>query len=173
MHERIVSKERLVVKRVIKLVLLVVLFSVLISLSYATRRSISSAQAVDSPLITITNQDRIALGLAPLMPNIKLSAAAQAKAEDIFAVQYFDHYSPTGKSPWDFILESDYDYHRAGENLAIGFNDFESAEVAWLNSPSHRANILNTNFNDMGIGLKRGILQGKEAIVIVTMFGSP
>ena len=173
MHERIVSKERVIVGRVIKITLLVVLFSVLISLSYATRRSITSAQAVDSPLITITNQDRIALGLTPLMPNIKLSAAAQAKAEDIFAGQYFDHYSPTGKSPWDFILESNYGYHRAGENLALGFNDFETAETAWLNSPSHRANILNVNFSEMGVGLERGILQGKEAIVIVTMFGSP
>src|SRR3989344_5680972 len=105
MHERIVSKERVVVGKVIKITLLVVLFSVLISLSYATRRSISSAQAVDSPLITITNEDRVALGLTPLMPNIKLSAAAQATAAGIFASQYFDHYSPAGKSPWDFILK--------------------------------------------------------------------
>ena len=174
MHERIVSKERVkVIKRVTKAALLIVLFTAIITLSNSARRPVPAAQAVDSPLITMTNIDRLAVGLEALYPNVRLKNAAVAKAEDILREQYFDHYSPDGKSPWDFMAEKDYKYHRAGENLAVGFNDLSKVNDAWLSSPSHKANILNENFEDIGIGMSRGILWGREVVVIVQMFGEP
>lgn len=173
MHERIVSKERVIAREVVKTALLLVLFVSIITLSKSARRPVPAAQAVDSPLITMTNIDRLAVGLSALYPNVQLKNAANAKAEDILKEQYFDHYSPDGKSPWDFILQSGYKYHRAGENLAIGFNELSKVNDAWLASPGHKANILNDNFEDIGIGMSRGILWGREVVVIVQMFGEP
>jgi uncharacterized protein YkwD len=107
------------------------------------------------------------------MPSKQLNRAAEAKAQDILTNQYFDHYSPSGRSPWDFIRGAGYDYHRAGENLAVGFNSLDDVEKAWLDSPTHAANIFNVNYQDIGIGMARGLLDGKEVVVITQMFGTP
>lgn len=172
MHERKLNKLSYV-KEGAKAVLALVLFLSITTLSVSSVRSSSHAQAVDNPLITLTNQDRLAKGLNPLMPNKQLSNAAATKAQDILTDQYFDHYSPSGKTPWDFIRGAGYGYHRAGENLAVGFNSLDDVEKAWVNSPTHAANIFNVNYQEIGIGMARGLLDGKEVVVIVQMFGQP
>lgn len=141
-----------------------------LTLSFSSS-GIDVSQAVDSPLITYANVSRTDANIRTLTVNSQLTKAAQAKAEDILANQYFDHTRPDGKQPWDFIRESGYNYRYAGENLAIGFTDYITVHKAWLNSPEHKRNILNERFDEVGIGIARGIYNDKEAVVIVEMFG--
>ena len=72
-----------------------------------------------------------------------MSASALAKAEDMAINNYFAHYSPNGKKPWDWINRDNYAYLFVGENLAINFTSAEAVHEALMNSPTHRQNILN------------------------------
>lgn len=132
----------------------------------------SSAITIQN-VITLANQSRQSFGLGSLTESSLLNKAAQAKAEDMAAKGYFSHTSPDGKTPWNFIETSGYNYILAGENLAVHFTDAESMEQAWMNSPSHKANILNRNFEEIGIGIAQGQYQGKQTTFVVQMFGTP
>ncbi len=99
--------------------------------------------------------------------NEKLTRAAQLKAEDIIARNYFDHTGPDGEPPWVWLDKVDYDYAAAGENLAIDVNDPKVLIDAWINSPSHAKNILNENFIDVGIGIAKGRIGDRKTIVVV------
>ena len=131
------------------------------------------AQILESVLIEETNASRLADNLPSLEVNPLLSGAAQAKAQDMASKGYFAHTSPQGTTPWYWISRVGYQYSYAGENLAINFSDSKDAVNAWMNSASHRANILNGYFTEIGIGLAKGIYQDKETIFIVQMFGRP
>jgi hypothetical protein len=126
-------------------------------------------------IIALTNDIRQQYGLSPLKENPLLDAAAKQKAEDMFQNNYFSHFSPTGVSPWYWINKSGYNYHYAGENLAMNFIDSEEVVRAWLNSPGHRENLLNKNYQDIGLAVlpadfsKSGINQP----IVVQLFGSP
>ena len=85
--------------------------------------------------------------------------------------EYFSHTSPEGKTPWYWFRKNGYSYIYAGENLAIHFFDSKDLVQAWLDSPSHRANILNKNFSNIGVGISKGLYEGKETIFIVQLFG--
>lgn len=124
-------------------------------------------------LIKLTNQGRETLGLGPLTENSQLNKAASLKAQDMIAQDYFSHQSPEGKSPWYWIKSANYDYQYAGENLAIGFLDSEEVYQAWNDSPSHKANLFNPNYQDIGITVLKGDFQGNETYVVVQLFGSP
>lgn len=132
-----------------------------------------SSELTPVNIIGLTNESRLAFNLKALSQNEKLEQAAQAKAEDMLKNQYFAHNSPQGKAPWDFIRASGYEYLVAGENLAVNFTDAESVEQAWMNSPSHKANLLNKNYKEIGIGVSRGEYQGRQATFVVQMFGDP
>jgi len=93
-------------------------------------------------LFTLTNEQRQKKGLNNLSYNDKISNAAAKKANDMFAKNYWAHYGPDGESPWDFILDSGYKYEYAGENLAKNFLFSSGVINAWMNSPTHRENIL-------------------------------
>lgn len=123
-------------------------------------------------IITLTNQKRVENGLPALSFNGNLAAAAGAKATDMFAANYWAHNSPSGRTPWSFISGAGYKYITAGENLARDFNDASSIVSAWMNSPTHRSNILDRNFTEIGVVVESGSLQGKEGILVVQMFGS-
>lgn len=122
-------------------------------------------------IIELTNKSRLEAGISPLLINEKLTKAAKKKADDIFEFQYFDHNSPGGLTPWDFIKAEKYYYRYAGENLAICFKDVESAHEALMKSPSHRENILDKNYKDIGIAIEEGIMNEKEVTLIVYLFG--
>lgn len=124
-------------------------------------------------LIEMTNQERQEVGVSSLKLDQKLEGAAYLKAQDMMEKDYFAHQSPTGREPWDWLKEVDYNYRYAGENLAIGFLDSEEVVKAWIESPSHRENILNPNFQEMGIAVLRGNFQGSDTTVVVQFFGSP
>ena len=131
----------------------------------------SSAITVDN-IISLTNQSRQGYSLPALKENSELDQAAQTKANDMLAKGYFSHDTPDGKTPWDFITAAGYNYITAGENLAVNFSEAENVEDAWMNSPGHKANIVNTNYQDIGIGISQGEYQGHVAIFVVQMFGT-
>lgn len=122
-------------------------------------------------IITDTNKDRQAEGLKPLSENAALDSAAYAKAQDMFAENYWAHFSPSGKTPWDFILNAGYKFSYAGENLAKGFYNSDDVVKAWMNSPAHRDNLLNANYQDIGVAVVPGTLNGQQTTLVVQMFG--
>jgi len=134
--------------------------------------SVSVGNIDSMVLIELTNKDRIAQGLAPLSYNAKLAASSNLKADDMAKGQYFSHDSPSGVTPWHWFSTAGYTYRYAGENLAVDFSDSASIETAWMNSPGHRANILNPNYTEIGISLAKGIHKGREAIYVVEHFGT-
>ncbi len=124
-------------------------------------------------LLTYTNIQRKENGLSELRLNESLTSAAHAKAEDMFKNQYWAHVSPGGTEPWDFILGQDYDYIYAGENLAKNFNKSKDVVEAWMKSPSHRENLLSSNYDEIGFAVVNGVMDGYETTLVVQMFGRP
>jgi len=135
-------------------------------LAYAT--SIST-----SGLHSATNQARNQHGLSGYQLNSKLSSAAAAKAKDMFAKNYWAHNAPDGTTPWSFITKAGYSYATAGENLAKDFSASANVVNAWLSSSSHRANVLNKTYRDVGYAAVNGTLQGKQTTLVVAMYASP
>lgn len=124
-------------------------------------------------VIRLTNVERANNGLALLTSNSVLSQAALAKGNDMLAKGYWAHFAPDGTSPWTFFLNFGYKYRYAGENLARDFADAGSAVNAWMNSPTHKENILNPNYQEIGIGVVEGSLLGVDTTIIVQFFGTP
>ncbi len=124
-------------------------------------------------VVRLTNVEREKNGLSLLSLNSTLSQAAIAKGNDMLAKGYWAHFAPDGTTPWSFFLSFGYKYKYAGENLARDFSDAGSAVSAWMNSPTHRENILNSNYEEIGIGVVEGILSGADTTIIVQFFGTP
>lgn len=124
-------------------------------------------------VIELTNQKRLENGLSPLQLNQALTQAALAKAGDMFAFDYWAHNSPSGRDPWSFFRESGYSYLYAGENLARDFMNSEGVVEAWMNSPTHRENILNARYEEIGLAVVDGTLEGVETTLVVQLFGTP
>jgi len=123
-------------------------------------------------IIQYTNDVRAQNGLVSLTKNDLLAKAAAAKAQNMFAEDYWAHNSPKGETPWSFILASGYKYVFAGENLARDFDNPRTVVDAWMNSPSHKSNLLDKNFREIGVAVTDGRLTGHEGILVVQMFGS-
>lgn len=131
------------------------------------------ADITPQDLLNAHNAQRSVSGLAPLTLNTSLNSSAGSKASTMIAIDCWAHYCPPDKSPWDFFLESGYNYQFAGENLAEGFDNIDSIVSAWMNSPTHRANILNENYREVGFGFAYGYYQGKPNNLLVTVhFGT-
>ncbi len=122
-------------------------------------------------IVEVTNAYRRENSISELRLDPTLSRAAQKKAEDMFADDYWAHVAPDGTKPWYFITAVGYDYVYAGENLAKDFQKSESVVVAWMDSPTHRQNILNDRFKDIGVAVVNGTLNGYETTLVVEMFG--
>ena len=86
---------------------------------------------------------------------------------------YFAHTSPSGLTPWYWFGNVGYDFTYAGENLAVNFSDSQDVTRAWLNSPEHRANIMDSNYTQIGIATAQGTYNGQSATYVVELFGSP
>lgn len=132
-----------------------------------------SAQVIPSVLVDLTNQERKLNNVGALTVNQKLIDAAKQKAQDMFTNQYFAHNSPSGVSPWSWFDKVGYDFLSAGENLAIHYTDSTGVQTAWLNSPGHRANIVNGKYTEIGIAAVEGVYQGYPTTIVVEMFGKP
>jgi uncharacterized protein YkwD len=131
------------------------------------------AAVVTSRLVSLTNDDRSDSGLGALTVNPQLTAAAQAKANDMAAKGYFAHVSPDGRTSWTWFRDAGYSFSYAGENLAVDFTDSGDVNKAWLNSPTHRANIMNGHFTEIGIATAEGEFEGHKTTFVVQMFGTP
>jgi len=124
-------------------------------------------------LLSQVNKIRIENNVSPLTMNSSLAAAAKSKAEDMLSKNYWAHFAPDGStSPWVFIKDSGYGYVYAGENLAKGYTDSQSVVSAWMNSPTHKANIISPNYKDIGFAIVQGRLLGEETVLVVQLFGS-
>lgn len=131
------------------------------------------ASVLPAVLVDLANADRAATETPTLRTSAKLERAAQLKANDMASKGYFAHNSPEGVTPWHWFNEVGYKFVYAGENLAINFNESSEVNTAWLNSPTHKANIMNDRFTEIGIATAEGIYQGKNSIFVVQMFGKP
>lgn len=124
-------------------------------------------------IVTETNDERALRERAPLRRSEVLDRAATMKAEHMAANGYFAHFSPDGTSPWHWFDEAGYEFVHAGENLAVYFTDSSEIVDAWMDSPLHRANILDQNYREIGIGVAEGEYEGYETIYVVQLFGTP
>ena len=132
-----------------------------------------SSEITAQKVYSATNNERQKLGLSTLHYNTSLSKSATAKAIDMFKNNYWAHNSPEGKTPWDFIKAEGYQYSVAGENLAKDFYDTDSMMQAWMNSPTHKANIVSPKYQEIGIGVVNGVLNGVQTTLVVQHFGTP
>ena len=123
-------------------------------------------------VVNLTNQKRAEAGLSALRYNQTLSSAAYTKGQDMIARDYWAHVAPDGTQPWKFFNDFGYKYRYAGENLARDFSNASSAVDAWMNSPTHRENILNPKYKEIGIGVVEGDLAGSDTTIIVQFFGA-
>ena len=136
--------------------------------------SINESNLSQKGTIEWTNKNRADAGLPALTENKMLDQSAEKKVDDMFKNQYFEHISPSGKGVSDLAGEVQYEYIVIGENLALGnFKDDEALLTAWMNSPGHRANILNKRYTDIGVSVKKGTYQGKILWLAVQHFGLP
>ncbi len=134
------------------------------------------ATSVDSTsLLQGTNNERIQQGLGALALNNQLTQAAQNKANDMAARDYWSHTTPDGLQPWQFMSAAGYSYTLAGENLAYGFATSSDAIAGWMNSPGHRANILKAGYKDVGFGIANApnYQSSGQQTIIVAMYASP
>ncbi len=123
-------------------------------------------------VVRLTNEKRIAAGLSTLTYNSTLAGAAYSKGMDMINRDYWAHVAPDGTQPWKFFSDFGYRYRYAGENLARDFTNAPAAVDAWMNSPTHRDNILNSKYKEIGIGVVEGDLAGVDTTIIVQFFGS-
>ncbi|MCE9586120.1 CAP domain-containing protein [Candidatus Uhrbacteria bacterium] len=135
--------------------------------------SLFSSAVTPQNIISLTNQARKEHGLSTLRLNSLLSNAASARARDMLEYQYFAHTSPQGLKAWDFIRRAGYQYLYSGENLAVHYSTAEDVEGGWMLSATHRANVLNPKYEDIGVGVAYGAFEGTSTIFVVQMFGTP
>ena len=112
-------------------------------------------------------------GKKKVVINETLSKAAAQKAKFMFEKDFWAHTSPDGVEPWDFVIKEGYDYSYAGENLARNFYYSKEVVDAWMNSPSHKENLLSENYDEVGFAVVNGVLNGYETTLVVQMFGRP
>lgn len=123
-------------------------------------------------LSSLSNQERANAGLAPLSLNSQLNSAALAKANDMFADNYWAHVAPDGVTPWSFMISAGYKYTSAGENLAKEYNTSSGVVSGWMGSPSHKVNVLSSSYVDVGYAVVNGNLLGSDTTLVVAMYGA-
>lgn len=130
---------------------------------------------MQSKIIAETNFQREANGNLPaLIENQKLDEAASAKANDMFLNQYFEHVSLLGVDPGKLVQSYGYDYIIVGENLILGnFASEKEVVQKWMDSPGHRANILNNRYTEIGVAVIKGTYKGETVWISVQEFGLP
>lgn len=158
-------------------ILFIVLAGTILNMSWhSSRQLLGYATSMgSSSLLTATNKERTTRGLKALTIDSKLATAAQNKANDMVARDYWSHTTPDGKQPWSFIIAAGYEYQAAGENLAYGFTTSSETVTGWMNSADHRANILNKSYTEVGFGIANSsnfVGDGAQTVV-VAMYAEP
>ena len=140
----------------------------------ATANGITSDLSAEQAgkLVELTNQSRAEQGIEKITVNQNLISAAENKARDMFEHNYFAHTSPQELTPWHWIRQAGYSYQYAGENLAMDFVTSEAIHKALIASATHRKNILNPNYKEIGIAVLSGNFENRQTTIIVQMFGA-
>lgn len=128
-------------------------------------------EIITKQILELINKDRISNNMPALSTNPVLSEAALAKAQDMLDYDYFAHKSLDGRMPWDWIDRGEYAYLFVGENLAMNFSSAAAAHNALMQSETHKKNILNNKYADIGLAVLPGELNNKQTNVLVQMFG--
>lgn len=161
------NKKNLMIKSLGALAMFAV---ILIIFSQSARASVLA----EPNIIYLLNQERLSEGLSALNVDLDLMTAARLKSNDMLNRDYFAHYA-FGLTPWIFMKNAGYDFMFAGENLAMDFNTSEGAVKAWMASPKHRDNILNPDFQDIGVGVVSGVYTEDglthDTVMVTTIFG--
>lgn len=126
-----------------------------------------------SALVQLTNRAREEQGLKTLSVSSLLVRSSGLRAHDMAEKSYFSHVSPDGHRLSYFLKAAGYAYHEAGENLAMGFSDAQSAMQGWMKSPTHYANVVDPVFSEVGISVEGGVMNGKPTVFVAQHFGSP
>ncbi|MDP2637129.1 MAG: CAP domain-containing protein [bacterium] len=124
-------------------------------------------------LVNAVNAQRIKTHTGALVTSQTLQRAAQQKADDMAQHTYFSHTSPQGKTPWYWFKNAGYSYSYAGENLAVQYSSTNEVVNSWMQSSGHRANIMNKNFTETGIGISQGYLGNNPVTYVVQFFAKP
>ncbi|MEI6288125.1 MAG: CAP domain-containing protein [bacterium] len=149
---------------------IVVFFVLLLPISAWLTPDIASQQA--KKIIQLTNEVRASVGVAKLQENQLLDLAASNKAQDMITEQYFAHISPDNRSVSDWLRGVGYNYEVAGENLAMGFSDSADVVNAWSKSKTHYANMIDPQFNQVGVAMIAGQYKDYDTTFVAQMFGS-
>jgi hypothetical protein len=143
----------------------------LLFFAWANFAQADANEEIEQKIINYINQERVKAGLDQLEVSKLLSEAAEMKAEDMLGNDYFAHTSPAGIDPWHWFKEVGYNYKYAGENLGMDFTTAMSVHNAWMDSPTHRENILSPNYKEVGVAVLDGIIDKQETKVAVQSFG--
>ncbi len=159
---------------VLLLFLGVVFIEFLFLANFAGKISLENFLASIAPekLVELTNIRREERELKTLVISPLLMEAAQLKANDMAEKGYFAHTCPDGVTPWHWFDKVGYGYRYAGENLAVNFTEAHQVDKAWMESPTHKKNIVNERFQEIGIATATGEYKGREAIFVVQLFGT-
>lgn len=158
------------------------LFTILIALAQITANALVgdlkilgyATNITKVAIISLTNKERVSFDSPSLRENALLSQAAALKADDMFSKNYWAHFAPNGTSPWYFFSKVGYQYSWAGENLARDFQTSAGVVAGWMaSSAGHKENLLNSNFTEIGVAVKNGVLQGEETTLVVQLFAKP
>lgn len=160
-------------RNIILIVLFLEIFTFLIPTLTYIKRTGGMASVLPAVLSSLTNEERQIQKLPSLTTNPILVKAATMKAEDMANKGYFAHTSPEGKTPWYWLDLVGYKYQYAGENLAINFTDSKDVTEAWMNSPTHKANIVKDKYTEVGTGIANGIYEGKDTVFVVQIYANP
>ena len=159
-------------KGIVWLAIVALLLPGIIKTAPTTENVLGYATAIsDTEIVNFTNDQRLKHGVLPVKQDAQLNQAAFMKGQDMFKNQYWAHVSQTGVQPWGFITSSGYVYAYAGENLARDFGDSRSVVEAWMDSPTHKENILNSHYKDIGVAVVNGVLDGVETTLVIQEFG--
>lgn len=161
------------IRNVVFVVLLVEVITFLGPTLSKIKENSQMAAVLPAILSSLTNDERQAQNVEPLVVNQYLNKAAELKAQDMATYGYFAHTSPSGKTPWYWLEQVGYNYQYAGENLAINFVDSKDVTNAWMASPTHKANIVKGNYTEIGTGIATGMYEGRETIFVAQVYANP
>lgn len=133
---------------------------------------IKNPQNFSKEIVSYTNLERQKYGLQTVSEDATLNRAAEDKVRDMLEKNYWDHVSPEGTEAWYFIDQEGYKYTMAGENLAKGFADPKNTVLAWMDSKTHRENLLKPEYRNIGVASANGKLNGQDTSVTVQLFGT-
>lgn len=152
----------------------IIFLCLILTLSFlTTTKETNAASGIDlQEIITLTNNERADRDLHRLSTSSTLFIAAQKRADDMANREYFSHETPDGDPFWKTLEDVAYEYQYAGENLAVHFYTPEQLVSAWMRSPGHKANILNPNFEEIGVGIASGMRNGYKGYYVVQLFGT-